>query len=284
MLGRCADLVGLGLLHGVFLITGDILLGRDVWSWATAIRLDRVTADSRLGRRLSKRDQLIGAGPRRLARRHGIRLRPRVTQASDRVVTFADGDTCEYDTVVWATGFTTDNSWIDIPGLTDQRGRLRHSRGVTASPGLYTLGLTWQHTRGSALLGWVGTTPPTSRSRSNPPPHEHHQDDLPRSGRSTPAAAAPPSTPAVQQHFPTGAPWTGRRRDPGGPTLASWRLPRATVHALRLILIASLNIGFSVTDERWKVAVETGDATEFRIIAAAVSGPARPLAAGLTGH
>jgi hypothetical protein len=28
-------------------------------------------------------------------------------------------------------------------------------RGVTASPGLYFLGLSWQHTRGSALLGWV---------------------------------------------------------------------------------------------------------------------------------
>ena len=30
-----------------------------------------------------------------------------------------------------------------------------HRRGVTDSPGLYFLGLTWQHTRGSALLGWV---------------------------------------------------------------------------------------------------------------------------------
>jgi putative flavoprotein involved in K+ transport len=30
-----------------------------------------------------------------------------------------------------------------------------HQRGVTATPGLYFLGLTWQHTRGSALLGWV---------------------------------------------------------------------------------------------------------------------------------
>ena len=28
--------------------------------------------------------------------------------------------------------------------------------GVTAAPALYFLGLTWQHTRGSALLGWVG--------------------------------------------------------------------------------------------------------------------------------
>ena len=30
-----------------------------------------------------------------------------------------------------------------------------HRRGVTDAPGLYFLGLTWQHTRGSALVGWV---------------------------------------------------------------------------------------------------------------------------------
>jgi putative flavoprotein involved in K+ transport len=30
-------------------------------------------------------------------------------------------------------------------------------RGVTESPGLYMLGMTWQYTRTSALLGWVGT-------------------------------------------------------------------------------------------------------------------------------
>ena len=34
-------------------------------------------------------------------------------------------------------------------------GGLRHRRGVTDVPGLYFLGLSWQHTRGSALLGWV---------------------------------------------------------------------------------------------------------------------------------
>jgi putative flavoprotein involved in K+ transport len=37
----------------------------------------------------------------------------------------------------------------------DDAARLMHHRGVTCSPGLYFLGLTWQHTRGSALLGWV---------------------------------------------------------------------------------------------------------------------------------
>ena len=34
-------------------------------------------------------------------------------------------------------------------------GRPRHRRGLTDVPGLYFLGLSWQHTRGSALIGWV---------------------------------------------------------------------------------------------------------------------------------
>lgn len=131
-------------------------LGRDVWSWATSLGLDRVTADSRLGRRLSQRDQIIGAGPRQLARRHRIRIRPRVSSISGRRVTFDDGGTGAYDVVVWATGFTKDTTWIEIPDVIDERGCLRQTRGVTPSPGLYTLGLSWQHTRGSALLGWVG--------------------------------------------------------------------------------------------------------------------------------
>ena len=53
-------------------------------------------------------------------------------------------------------GFRTDHTWIDIPDVHDQQGHILHIRGVTPSPGLYMLGLTWQHTRGSALLGWVG--------------------------------------------------------------------------------------------------------------------------------
>ena len=34
-------------------------------------------------------------------------------------------------------------------------GQVVHRRGVTEVPGLYFLGLSWQHTRGSALLGFV---------------------------------------------------------------------------------------------------------------------------------
>jgi putative flavoprotein involved in K+ transport len=130
-------------------------LGRDIWAWATALRLDKVTAGSRLGKRLAGRDQVIGPGPRRLARRHGVRTRPRAASAAGRTIRFADGAAADFDAVVWATGFTTDHSWIDVPGVRDERGRIVHRRGITPSPGLYVLGLTWQHTRTSALLGWV---------------------------------------------------------------------------------------------------------------------------------
>jgi len=44
--------------------------------------------------------------------------------------------------------------WIELPVFAGD-GAARHERGVTDVPGLYFLGLAWQHTRGSALLGWV---------------------------------------------------------------------------------------------------------------------------------
>ena len=59
------------------------------------------------------------------------------------------------DAVIWATGYRPDYCWIELP-IFDPDGRLRHRRGVTDVPGLYFLGLPWQHTRGSALIGWVG--------------------------------------------------------------------------------------------------------------------------------
>ncbi len=67
---------------------------------------------------------------------------------------------------------------------------------------------------------------------------------------------------------------------------AFWWLPPATVYALGLVFIAAVYIGFSVADGRWKViAAETTVATVFVVVAAAaVTGPAWLLVAGLTGH
>jgi putative flavoprotein involved in K+ transport len=130
------------------------LLGRDLFWWLTTTRLFNTTVESRLGRKLRTRETLIGSSPRKLRRRYGVELKPRVVDVEGRTVRFEDGTEQKVDAVIWATGYRPDYSWIDLP-VFDPDGRLRHLRGVTDVPGLYFLGLTWQHTRGSALIGWV---------------------------------------------------------------------------------------------------------------------------------
>jgi putative flavoprotein involved in K+ transport len=128
-------------------------LGRDLFWWLEKTRVLHKTVDSRLGRRMRDRDTLIGSSPRS-ARHAGVHMKPRAVGVSGRTVSFADESTLDVDAVIWATGYRFDHSWIELP-VADEDGTLRHRRGVTDVPGLYFLGLPWQHTRGSALLGWV---------------------------------------------------------------------------------------------------------------------------------
>ncbi|MEQ6900973.1 MSMEG_0569 family flavin-dependent oxidoreductase [Nocardioides sp. YIM 152588] len=50
--------------------------------------------------------------------------------------------------IVWAIGYRPDYRWVGV-GVFDGSGRPTHTRGVTATPGLYFLGLPWLHTWGS---------------------------------------------------------------------------------------------------------------------------------------
>ena len=130
------------------------ILGRDLFWYLEVTGLIRKSRDTRVGRRMAGRDTLIGSSPRRLRRGHSVTLHGRAVAANGSTVRFADGSEAVANTVIWATGFVTDLSWLDVP-VFDDLGNPVHTRGLTSSPGLYFLGLTWQHTRGSALLGWV---------------------------------------------------------------------------------------------------------------------------------
>lgn len=58
----------------------------------------------------------------------------------------------EIRTVVWATGYRSDYSWLDIPVL-DRKGEIRHDGGVvTGSPGLYRIGLNFLRRRKSSFI------------------------------------------------------------------------------------------------------------------------------------
>ena len=132
------------------------VLGRDLFWWLTTSGLISASGQSRLGRRFRNSGELvIGTSTRQLART-GVTVHPRVTAADATMVTFADSTTITPTAIVWATGYRPDYSLIDITGAIDAAGAPVHQRGVSPVPGLYFLGRPWQHTRGSALLGFVG--------------------------------------------------------------------------------------------------------------------------------
>jgi putative flavoprotein involved in K+ transport len=53
--------------------------------------------------------------------------------------------------VVWATGYRPWYPWLRVPVL-DRDGQLRHRRGVTSAPGLFAVGLRFQHRRNATFV------------------------------------------------------------------------------------------------------------------------------------
>jgi putative flavoprotein involved in K+ transport len=60
----------------------------------------------------------------------------------------------EIASIVWATGFRPDYSWLDVP-VVDEKGRLRHDGGVLDPPGLYALGLPMLRRRRSSFINGI---------------------------------------------------------------------------------------------------------------------------------
>jgi putative flavoprotein involved in K+ transport len=97
-------------------------------------------ADLKLGRLLDRIDDDAG----------GRGERPEPTRVPKAALGLAL-HTGEIRSIVWATGFRPDFSWVDVP-VFDHRGRLLHDGGVTPWPGLYVLGLPLLRRRRSTYL------------------------------------------------------------------------------------------------------------------------------------
>ena len=134
------------------------ILGRDVFDWTWPV-MQRATTATRLGRYLRANiaqsgDALIGI-PERALVREGI---PRVGRVEAVRGGFpVCGDTViEPAVVIWCTGYRPDYRWIALP-IFDDRGFPTHQRGVVdAAPGLFFVGLRFQHRINSSLIGGVG--------------------------------------------------------------------------------------------------------------------------------
>ena len=58
------------------------------------------------------------------------------------------------NSIVWATGFDVDFSWLKVDAL-DENGKPKHDRGISTESGIYFLGLPWQSRRGSSFIWGV---------------------------------------------------------------------------------------------------------------------------------
>lgn len=81
------------------------------------------------------------------------RLAP--TSVEDSPPLSLDLNNGEIKTIIWATGFQPDYSWLNVPVL-DRKGRIRHDGGVVEVAGLYLMGLQFLRRRKSALIDGAG--------------------------------------------------------------------------------------------------------------------------------
>ena len=58
-------------------------------------------------------------------------------------------------TIIWATGYRPDYSWLELPVL-DRKGLISHDGGIVCSPGVYLMGMQFLRRRKSALIDGAG--------------------------------------------------------------------------------------------------------------------------------
>lgn len=125
--------------------------------FAGSLRNMCALSDLKMGRLLDTIDAWIDTW----ARDHGLdgtvepphRLPPtRVADTPPLILDLAAGGIA---TIIWCTGYRPDYTWLELPIL-DRKGMVRHDGGVTASPGLYLMGIPFMRRRKSTLIDGAG--------------------------------------------------------------------------------------------------------------------------------
>ena len=106
-------------------------------------------ADLKMNRLLERIDAWVNRAADPAVAVPGERFAPTIVSASPRLG--LDLKSGEIRTVIWATGFHPDYSWLKVPVL-DHKGRIRHTGGVVDAPGMVVLGLPYLRRRKSSYL------------------------------------------------------------------------------------------------------------------------------------
>jgi putative flavoprotein involved in K+ transport len=124
------------------------ITGGKVW-FSGSLRNQCTLSDLKLGRLLDTFDRWAadnGLDPE-LDRPH--RFAP--TVVDDKPPLSLDLGQRNIRTIIWATGYRPDHSWLEVPVL-DRKGRIRHDGGIAEAPGMYLMGMPFLRRRKSALI------------------------------------------------------------------------------------------------------------------------------------
>ncbi|SFC22928.1 hypothetical protein [Tropicimonas isoalkanivorans] len=137
---------------------GATITGRVTGVEGTAVRIadtlatDMAAAEGRRERTLARIDDFI---LRTGADAPAAAPSPTLSVPDGAATRALDLRTAGIRTIVWATGFRRTYPWLEVPVL-DRSGEIAQSGGLTACPGLYTLGLPFMRRRNSTFIDGVG--------------------------------------------------------------------------------------------------------------------------------
>ncbi|MGI9659270.1 MAG: NAD(P)-binding domain-containing protein [Gaiellaceae bacterium] len=139
---------------GVKLVGRFAGVNGDVAQFSGSLRNVCALADLKLGRLLGRFDEWATEAGADTDLPEPHRFDP--TEVEDSPALTIDMAARNTKTVVWATGFKPDYSWLDVPVL-DRKAQVRHEGGVvTDAPGMYLMGLNFLRRRKSSFIHGAG--------------------------------------------------------------------------------------------------------------------------------
>ena len=112
-----------------------------------------VLADLKMNRMLDTIDNWVSNYAMESEFETGHRFEP--TKVSENPVLTLDLARHGIKTIIWATGYRADYSWLKVP-VFDHKGRIRHDGGVVDAPGMYVMGLPFLRRRKSSFIDGAG--------------------------------------------------------------------------------------------------------------------------------
>jgi putative flavoprotein involved in K+ transport len=145
----------------LFAAEGMTLLGRlqgmrgDALSFVGDLADTLAYGDAAYGAFLDKVDAYVAEKKMILPFESGARARIPDPPCVINPLRLLERRTAGLSSVIWATGYGFDFSWIDLP-VVNERGEPRHHHGIADVPGIYFLGLPWLSKMNSSFLSGVG--------------------------------------------------------------------------------------------------------------------------------